>query len=77
MDTIFVQTLEYICYDDGCHLKRYADKQQRRDLTATSKLLHNMSIVVDKMHMTGHTDAWCKDNCDPKLYPDLKEVCMQ
>ena len=42
--------LEYLCYDDGCHLKRYANKQQRRDLIATSKLLQNISIVDTLMH---------------------------
>ena len=26
------------------------------------------------MHMAGHVDKWCKANCDPQLYDDLKEV---
>lgn len=33
-----------------------------------------MNIVIDKMHMAGHTDTWCKQNCDPKLFPDLAMV---
>ena len=26
------------------------------------------------MHIAGHVDKWCKANCDPQLYDDLKEV---
>ena len=33
-----------------------------------------MNIVVDKMHMAGHVDAWCKKTCDPSLYPELQKV---
>lgn len=36
--------------------------------------LANIHIVIDKMHMAGHVDKWCKANCDPQLYDDLKEV---
>ena len=66
--------LEYICYDDGCHLKKYASQKQRCELTSTTKLLQSVNIVIDKMHMAGHTDTWCKQNCDPKLFPDLAMV---
>ena len=45
--------VEYICYDDGCHLKKYADNKCRSDLTPISRLLSNVTIVVDKMHMAG------------------------
>ena len=49
---------EYICYDDGCHLKKYAENLCRRDQTATTKILSELHIVVDKMHMAGHVDKW-------------------
>ena len=26
-----------------------------------------MKYVRDKFHMAGHTDAWCKETCDPAL----------
>ena len=66
--------LGYICYDDGCHLKKYAMNPNRRDLTSTTKILSEMKITVDKMHMAGHVDAWCKQTCDPALYPELQKV---
>jgi len=33
------------------------------------------------MHIKGHTEKWCHDNCHPKLFPQLKDantmVCEQ
>lgn len=44
-------------------------------LSATKQNLpKTISIVVDKMHMAGHVDAWCKENCDPKLFSELNKV---
>ena len=65
----------YICYDDGCHLSKYATNPCRRDLTPTTQAISQMSIVIDKMHMAGHVDAWCKENCDPHKFRDLDKVC--
>lgn len=48
---------------------------ERADLTPQTQQLSSMNIVVDKMHMRGHTDAWCKDNCDPHKFPQLEKVC--
>ena len=64
----------YICYDDGCHLRRFAQNSMRKDLTPTSKFISSLEIVVDKMHMAGHTDKWCKETCDSRKVPDLDEV---
>ena len=66
--------LEYICYDDGCRLKKYASNSCRSELTETTHLLSELAIVVDKMHMAGHVDSWCKKTCDPHLFPDLNSV---
>lgn len=33
-----------------------------------------LNIVIDSMHMKGHTDHWCKQNCDPKWFPQLNNV---
>ena len=43
-------------------------------LTPTAGILSNIQIVVDKMHMSGHTDKWCWENCDPQLFPQLEKV---
>ena len=65
---------EYICYDDGCHLAKYAANPCRQDLTQTTTILSKVSIVVDKMHMAGHVDLWCLKTCDPHLFKDLEKV---
>ena len=65
---------EYICYDDGCHLRRFAQNPVRKDLTPTTKIMASLEILVDKMHMAGHTDKWCKDTCDSRKVSDLNEV---
>ena len=67
-------TLGYICYDDGCHLRKYARNSCRCNQTSITKALAEINIVIDKMHMAGHVDKWCKANCDPQLYDDLKKV---
>ena len=71
---IHVYCAEYICYDDGCHLRKYAENPCRSELTTTTKILSHLSIVVDKMHMAGHVDAWCRKTCDPHLHPELHKV---
>ena len=69
-----IKILEYICYDDGCHLKKYSKHPSRCDLTPTTRYLSQTNIVIDKMHMVGHVDSWCKKECDPHLFPDLNKV---
>ena len=61
----------YICYDDGCHLRKFAQNPSRKDLTPTTKTIASTNIVVDKMHIRGHTDKWCLENC----VPVLEKVC--
>jgi len=65
---------EFICYDDGCHLRRYARNSERKKLTEATKRLAEIEIVVDKMHMSGHIDEWCKANCDPNSFTQLEKV---
>ena len=65
---------EYICYDDGCHLRRYASNPVRQGLTEWTKVISQLEIVVDKMHMAGHVDNWCKEMCDPNKFRDLDKV---
>ena len=51
-----VKNIGYICYDDGCHLRRFAQQPHRKNVTATSQKLASLEIVVDKMHIAGHKD---------------------
>ena len=64
----------YFCYDDACHLKKYACNKQRKDVTPTSKRISMLTIVVDKFHFRRHVDRWCRENCNPYSFPDLNEV---
>ena len=66
---------EFICYDDACHLRKYARNPTRKESTPVPQCLAAIEIVVDKMHMSGHTDRWCQMNCDPKLFSQLDKVC--
>ena len=67
---------EYICYDDGCHLRKFSRNASRRDLTKTAQKLASVEIVTDKLHMEGHVDKWCLTNCDPHLFNDLDNVSL-
>ena len=64
---------EYICYD-ACHLRKYSLNPCRRDLTPTTKILSDLTMAVDKMHMAGHVDSWYKKTCDPHLFTELSQV---
>ena len=65
-----------ICYDDGCHLRKYTRNPIRSQLSVAATKLASLNIVIDKLHFSGHTDAWCHANCNPYDADDLKEVCM-
>lgn len=64
-------------YDDGCHLKKYAKNKVRCDLTDSAKRIAQMQIVIDKMHFKGHTDQWCRANCNPNDFDQLKKVYVE
>ena len=34
----------------------------------------NIKYVVDKMHIKGHTETWCLENCNPKIFPELDDI---
>lgn len=76
-----METIDTICYDDACHLKKFALNPKRSDLTATSKKMSQMHMVCDKFHFKNHVDAWCKKHCNPYTCANLKnintEVCEQ
>ena len=63
-----------MCYDDGCHLRKFVRNSVRADVSRESQILAKQHIVVDKMHMRGHIDERCKLNCDPAKYPYSNDV---
>lgn len=76
-----MEDIGIICYDDACHLKKFAQNPVRSDLTEIAKKIKEMSLVCDKFHFRNHTDRWCKTNCNPFTSTDLEnvntEVCEQ
>jgi len=75
MYKIISTTPDYICYDDACHLRKFARNSIRSNLTSQSTALASVEMVVDKMHMKGHVDPWCKENCDANKFKELHKVC--
>ncbi|CAB4006023.1 Hypothetical predicted protein [Paramuricea clavata] len=61
-----------ICYDDACHLKRFAMNPKRCSLTPTATLISTRDIVCDRFHFRNHIDKWCKKHCNPDQCNDLK-----
>ena len=43
-------------------------------ISPAATALANVEIVVDKLHMRGHTDKWCAENCDPHNFEELNDV---
>ena len=66
--------IDFLVYDDGCHLKKFASNPVRSEVTDTTRKLSQMNIVIDKIHFKGHVDPWCKTHCDPHNFPELNGV---
>ena len=39
---------DYICYDDGCHQRKFCQNPVRRELTSTTQQMASIPIMVDK-----------------------------
>ena len=66
--------VEVVCYDDGCHLKKYAENPVRSTATPTAEKIASLNIVVDKFHFSGHIDSWCKQHCNLYTFKELEKV---
>ena len=73
--------LEYIIYDDACHLAKYSINEKVSDRNKTTKFFSERKFVIDKFHFRNHIDPWCHENCDPNEVPELNglntEICEQ
>jgi hypothetical protein len=67
-------TIEFLIYDDGCHLKKYASNPTRKQKTPTAKLIAAVPTVIDRLHFKNHVDPWCYQNCNPNSFEALKKV---
>ena len=65
-------------YDDACRFRRYIETILAKEpppeshvhIIAPSKIKY----VVDKLHIKGLTERWCRENCDPSLFHELKDI---
>ncbi|CAK8988953.1 unnamed protein product, partial [Durusdinium trenchii] len=60
-------SLRVVVHDDACHLHKYGARRAQDSEAAAQIAPPEMKYVCDKFHMAGHTDAWCKETCDPAL----------
>ena len=75
-----MQSTEYkIIYDDACHLKKCCVNPVQKKLTAVSKRLGKINMVVDKLQFRNLVDLWWKPNGNPhdrnELYGVSVSVC--
>ena len=63
----------YLWYEDG---HKVARNPTTKGITPAAKHLASIEILVDKMHMAGHVDKWCKENCNEKNLSEL-DVSVQ
>ena len=63
-----------ICYDDACHLKKFAINPSRSELTEVSKKMSQLEYYIDRFHFPNHVDKWCKKECNPFKSDILKEA---
>jgi len=78
--TAFSKT-SIICYDDTCHLKKFAHNPVRSTQTAVASRIAEMEILCDRFHFKNHIDVWCRQHCNPHTSENLQnvntEVCEQ
>ena len=53
------ENLEYIIYDDACHLVKYSQNDKISEKNETTKFLSERRFVVDRFHFRNHIDPWC------------------
>ena len=71
-DADFVFITEFICYDDACHLKKYAQNSVRRNITGIAQKMAEMEMIIDRFHFKSHVDRWSKEHCNPYSSNGLK-----
>ena len=69
-----VHAIEFLCYDDGCHLRNLLNNPVSSTLTDTTKRIAAMETVIDKIYFKEHIDLWCRHYCSPNDFDELKKV---
>ena len=73
---MYVWTTGFICYNDGCHLRKFAQNPVRSGLSETTKKISEIEIVLDRFHYPNHVDDWCKRTCNPNNFEELNGVSL-
>ena len=81
MNNVYNIVLKYslidtICYDDACHLKKFATNPKRCNLTDVASVIAKKNIVCDRFHFKNHIDKWCVKNCNPYECDELKVLAI-
>jgi len=64
--------LGIICYDDACHLKKFAHNPVHSTQTAVASRIAEMEILCDRFHFKNHIDVWCHQHCNPHTSENLQ-----
>lgn len=56
-----------------CHLRKFS-KNPIWIVTPEANRLAKVEMIVEKMHMKGHTDPWCRENCNAAKFEALEKV---
>ena len=68
---------ERIIYDDACHLRKFCVNSVRKEVTAVSKRLGKMDMVVEKLRtFQASGGSRCKANCNPHDRNELHGVSV-
>ena len=69
-----IENIKEILYDDCCHLKKFAENEERAKMNDITSYFAKMSKHVDKFHFKNHVDIWCQKNCNPYDVKNLEGV---
>jgi hypothetical protein len=48
-------SLQYLLYDDACHLLPFVQKPIRKTFSSATEQMGRLNILLDKLHFIGHT----------------------
>ena len=60
------KALNYLLYDDACHLKKFSENPKRANKNKFTKDFAEIPKAVDNFHFKNHVDKWCHKFCNPK-----------
>ena len=73
-----MESIEYILYDDNCHLGAYAENEERvHKNEVTEKLGKRTGMYIDKFHFANHVGKACVEKRDPYKVEALNHVNTQ